>query len=245
MDNALLYNRPDTPYSKAALKIKSHADRILTELEQAKVLHPELLDNSVESSEPEASSSRLLVGDLEPPLEVLQPLFSRDSIANDMETILETDPTTSLFNFEFAKEKPPPTPPPPKPKRDRKADLDRARQERIAVAGERAMTRSTGGALTDSSRPSLEPIDVEIAEGQIHEDHHDERRRKRPKIVLPGHADVPPVVDEVDGREMFMKFDVGWILPDTTRRGGRAPVDRHPIEPRRKKPKTGEFRCVR
>ncbi|KAI0085044.1 enhancer of polycomb-like-domain-containing protein [Irpex rosettiformis] len=44
---------------------------------------------------------------------------------------------------------------------------------------------------------------------------------------------------KVYGREMFAKFDVGWILPDNSRRGGCAPVDRQAIELRRKKPKAG------
>ncbi|KAI0091425.1 hypothetical protein BDY19DRAFT_930368 [Irpex rosettiformis] len=236
LSNAILYNAPDTPYSKVAQKLKSHADKILVELEQIKVAHSVLPDPAVDSSEPVASSSRLTIGDLEPPLEALQPFIQHATIAEGTDASLEVDPVTSLFKYEFAKEKPPPTPL-PKPKRDRRAERERSRQERFSTGGNRARTRSSAGDPTDGGFNSTERMDVDHLDGQLHEDRHDDRKRKRPKIVLPGQSDVPPVVDEVDGREMFTKFDVGWILPDNSRRGGRAPVDRQPIELRRKKPK--------
>ncbi|KAI0683939.1 hypothetical protein BC835DRAFT_1392543 [Cytidiella melzeri] len=236
LSNAMLYNRPDTQYFKAAQKIKSHADKILAELEQIKVPHPEVQALSAGRDGREASLSRPPLGDLEPPLAALQPLLSQASIADDLPVILETDPVTSLMNFEFAKLKPPPTPPPPKPKRDRRAERERARLERIAAGfgpGERARTRRS---LADTDGNSA-LVDSMNDHEEHHEDHTD-RHRKKPKVVLPGQAEVPPVVDEVNNQEMFTKFNVGWILPESSRRGGRAPVDRQPLEPKRKKQKT-------
>ncbi|KAF7794968.1 hypothetical protein EIP86_006111 [Pleurotus ostreatoroseus] len=65
------------------------------------------------------------------------------------------------------------------------------------------------------------------------------RKHKRAPITLPGHSEVPPVVDNVDNQRSFKMFDEGWILPDDHRRGGRAPVERQPLpEPKKKKSRT-------
>ena len=243
LSNAILYNAPDTPYSKVAQKLRSHADKILAELEHIRIHHAEAPQPLVDPSEAEADPPRLTIGDLEPPLESLEALISPADITQDMDTSSDTDPLAPLFNFEFTTEQPASTPAPSlsKPKRDRKAERERARRRRAEA--NRARTRSSAGDPRENSYTS-EHMDLDLVDGQLHEVHDDDKKRKRPKIVLPGHADVPPVVDEVDGREMFMKFDVGWILPDSSRRGGRAPVDRQPIEPRRKKPKAGECGVV-
>ena len=55
------------------------------------------------------------------------------------------------------------------------------------------------------------------------------RRRstwRRAQILLPGQADVPPVVETVDDQTSFSMFDGGWILPEGQKRRNRvgAPV---------------------
>jgi hypothetical protein len=242
LSNAMLYNRPDTPYFRAAQKIKSQADRIFEEFEELRFAHPELPEDPAAVQESEPNSSRHPIGDLEPSLASLRPLFTQTSIADDINTVLETDPTTSLFSFEFPLPKPSPTPPPAKPKRDRKADRERARLERMTSSTVRTRTRSSLAAGEDDH---LLPEDMDIGPAvqpnydEQHDGHPD--RKRKAKIVLPGQSDVLPVVDEVNNQDMFIKFDTGWILPDGSRRGGRAPVDRPLLEPKRKKAKTGRW----
>jgi len=59
-------------------------------------------------------------------------------------------------------------------------------------------------------------------------------RWKRGPLILPGHSEVPPVVDKVDEYRSFKMFDAGWILPENQKRGGRAAVERKPLPPKRK-----------
>jgi NAD-dependent SIR2 family protein deacetylase len=54
-------------------------------------------------------------------------------------------------------------------------------------------------------------------------------RWKRGPLILPGHAEVPPVVDKVDEYRSFKMFDAGWILPESQKRGGRKAVERKPF----------------
>lgn len=65
--------------------------------------------------------------------------------------------------------------------------------------------------------------------------------RRRVSIVLPGYADIPPIVEEVDNRQSFKMFNDGWILPENSKRGNRsAAVERAPPPPPKKKPKKSE-----
>jgi NAD-dependent histone deacetylase SIR2 len=59
-------------------------------------------------------------------------------------------------------------------------------------------------------------------------------RWKRGPLILPGHSEVPPVVDKVDEYRSFKMFDAGWILPENQKRGGRTAVERRPAPPKRK-----------
>ncbi len=58
---------------------------------------------------------------------------------------------------------------------------------------------------------------------------------------LPSPSDAPPLVTDVDHKGSFKMFDKGWILPPEQKRGGRRPVERLPLPPR-KRVKTGK-RC--
>jgi hypothetical protein len=58
-------------------------------------------------------------------------------------------------------------------------------------------------------------------------------RWKRGPLILPGHSEVPPVVDKVDEYRSFKMFDAGWILPENQKRR-RTAVERKPIPPKRR-----------
>lgn len=105
----------------------------------------EEVDGDRGSSEPRAQTQQI-IGDLEPPLEVLSLLVSADAIQDDMRLIVD-NPLQSLLSFEWGKGKPLPPPPPPPPprtkqskgkpakvKRDRKAENERRKREKEEAA---------------------------------------------------------------------------------------------------------------
>ena len=63
--------------------------------------------------------------------------------------------------------------------------------------------------------------------------------RRRIPFVLPGQSEIPPMVDDVDNQKSFKMFDAGWILPPDQKRGGRAPVERKPLPPPKKRHRAG------
>lgn len=84
-----------------------------------------------------------LIGDLEPPLDVLELLTSSECFKENLNMEVGNNPIVSLFNYEFATWKPPPLEPEdivrsrkekPKPKRDRKAEVERAKANKVAAA---------------------------------------------------------------------------------------------------------------
>ncbi|KAH8110728.1 hypothetical protein DFH11DRAFT_1618277 [Phellopilus nigrolimitatus] len=259
LDNAMLYNKPGTPIFKAASKIRASSEHILGELQQ--------LARYIAADSPEAG----LVGDLEPPLSVLNLLTSIDAIDADIPLQLTSDPLDSLFAFELEKFKPPPPPPPPKPprqKRDRKAEAERRKQR---ILDQAAGFRAPEAPRTRRAQAEADAFEAEAhgggsrsesiitdaeGEGDVDEDEEgggsstDERasRRgakwRRAPVVLPGRGDVPPVVDDVDAQRSFSMFDAGWILPSSTRRGGRAPIEKHELPPPRKRSRTDRQRST-
>jgi hypothetical protein len=59
-------------------------------------------------------------------------------------------------------------------------------------------------------------------------------RWKRGPLILPGHSEVPPIIDKIDEYRSFKMFDAGWILPENQKRGGRTAVERKPLPPKRR-----------
>jgi len=97
----------------------------------------------------------LPIGDLEPPLDLLNLLLSRESIESDIDIIVDDSPLVYLFKYELAKGKPPPTPPPPpppKPKRDRRAEYQKKKLDKLEerVRQEKALEEilQVGGAVS-------------------------------------------------------------------------------------------------
>lgn len=202
VDNAMLYNKRDSPFSKTAARIKTHAGPILEELNQlGRVI-------------PAESSESGLVGDLEPQLKEFELLVSPEAVDGpDMPYQLEKDPLTLLLSYELGKLKPPPPPSPPKPakpKRDRKAEAERRKQRLLDAATASAFrvpiaprTRREhaeaeafeaevhGGSSGAESTPLDESGEGEGEEGSISAKSRRGTKWKREKLVLPGQTDVP------------------------------------------------------
>lgn len=242
----MIYNQPGTTFYKAAQKIKTQAEPILAELDR------------LTSHTSRQSAEDSIIGDLEPPAEVLDLLVSADAIKDDIDLILNTTPLDSLCSYELPKYKPPP---PPKPKRNRRADRERKRLEREAERqarldaspGFRAVRTRRAAAAAAAFEAEAVPQESqgEVPEQQsvapIAEEPAVEApttpsgKRKHKTTAAAPRQDLPPMVEEVDNQQSFKMFDQGWILPPDHRRGGRAPVERHPLPPPKKKQKIGEL----
>ena len=164
-DNALLYNKQGTPFHKAAAKVKKDGNALLNLLEpwkQAFPPHAQPLINGDASHEKDAGDNDNHstaaevpppLGDLEPPLDVLDLLMSSDLIRADLNMELDQDPITTLLNYELARVKPIPTdaPTPPaapprqrkkKGKRDKKTGVERMKANKDAKEREAAAARA-------------------------------------------------------------------------------------------------------
>lgn len=157
IDNALLYNKSDSAVYRAASRLKKNVPPLYGELEKERVTTtPEPRPNGVNAPDNsttedamdvdgstasnELPQAQAPIGDLEPPLDVLELLISAALIKSDLTIDLQDESLQSLLNYELAKPKPPPTPAPPpppkpkKPKRDRKAEYERAKAKKAAAA---------------------------------------------------------------------------------------------------------------
>ncbi|TFK34042.1 hypothetical protein BDQ12DRAFT_690301 [Crucibulum laeve] len=285
ISNAILYNKPGTPFYKAAIRIQNASRRILEDLTKTMakpivplptangnmngIHRPEIngTDDIMQVDSPIDTEFRTEIGDLEPPIEMLELLFSSDIIKDDMDLILEDDPVTSLLNYEFGKMKSPPplpTPPPPRPKkpqRDRKAEAER-RAARKAAEAEAAVeanpqeildaspgfraprTRrayAAAAAFEAEAEAQVIPINpaAEASEPPTPSQSSSAPPSKRGR--KPGSVSLPShpkIVDDVDRRGSFAMFNAGWILPEEQKRGGRSYVERQPMPPPRKKART-------
>ncbi|KAJ3565446.1 hypothetical protein NP233_g7624 [Leucocoprinus birnbaumii] len=172
INNALLYNKSDSAVYRAATRLKKNIPSTYSVLDKERTSRPTVLSNGIAHSnhingdhtatatEPNGVDAHaedgamevdetpipdLTVGDLEPPLDVLELLTSISAIKPDLSIDLQDEPLQSLFNYELATLKPPPTPPPPPPpkakkKRDRKAEYERAKAKKAAAAAAKMAT---------------------------------------------------------------------------------------------------------
>ncbi|KAK7020204.1 hypothetical protein VNI00_017817 [Paramarasmius palmivorus] len=250
IENALLYNKSGSAYHKAAVRLQTASQPILQDLESLAVQHlsPSMFtEAAVESSavvEPkdEALTPTLgnlqslpSIGDLEPPLDILELFYAPEEIKDDLPFLLDDDPVDSLFKFELEREKPPPPPPPAKPRKgrhkptqaEREAFNAKRREQRAAAKAEKEAAIAaaeafnwgprTRRAVATESGASEALVDASIASTSFAIG----SRMSRPKAEpLPSH---PEVLDSVDNGASFRYFNSGWILPTDTRRGGRQP----------------------
>ncbi|KAF5379335.1 hypothetical protein D9757_007638 [Collybiopsis confluens] len=146
LDNAMLYNKAGTTFHKTAQRILNASQPILLELENLST-KPKLVVPMAEvgqGSEAELSPVKIEhlaffpstpplsfeIGDLEPPLEVVDLLLSSDAIRDESELILNADPIFALINFELGQPKPLPPPPEPKPRKAPKLKLPKPARDR-------------------------------------------------------------------------------------------------------------------
>lgn len=258
LSNAILYNKPGTSFYKTAQRMQISSQPILQELTSLAYNHSPLAP-----PDPSDSSvlSQMSIGDLEPLMETLQLLTSTQDIQDNINLLLHDDPISSLFNFELPCVKPPPppppapalsSPPPPKSKVSKKkrllktvepGPLDtspgfRAPRTRRALAAAAAFEAEAGfePELKSTTDPELGTIEVDqkvVSEPP---------KKRRRQSAMPGQAETPPMVTDVDSQGLFKMFDAGWILPTGQRRGGRQPVERAPLLPKKKKMDRGASR---
>ncbi|KAF8270626.1 PHD-zinc-finger like domain-containing protein [Lactarius quietus] len=259
IENAMRYNKPGTPYYKAAQRIKSNSATLLAELDSLKSPAPLEFDGHDGYSRILLQRNISPIGDLEPPLAVVDLLTSLD-IANDLSIILKSNPLRSLLAYELPESKPPPlTPVPPIPpsrktKRERKAELVKKRAELRAAAAAAArldaenlepvdpstsdhrMTEeisNTGTAPTTATEVVLANMEQENASDA--EQVLGKRKRTKPAPSQPGPD--AKVLTDINPKASFALFDKGWILDPAVRRGGRSPIVQLPQQLPKKRPK--------
>jgi hypothetical protein len=241
----MLYNKSGTPYYKAALKLQTSSKPIMEELDRLSRLPvvPHIPNGDVVTPEHPP------IGDLEPDLEVLKLLLSKEAIQDNVDLVINPDPLTSLLNFETAEYKPapasPPRPVPPKKGRP--------------VKGKRKLKnilKAVDTAALDASSGFKSPRTRRFAARGVTEDMESRgfavptpapttsKRGRRSTVTLPGQLDAPLVVEDVDNQQSFKFFNAGWILPSTQRRGGRAPVERGALPAPGKRTKPSKYFLV-
>lgn len=249
IDNAMLYNKPETSFHRAAKRIKENSKPLLENLQtiQADFTSALLGDES-----PKDPSPHSVIGNLETTTLSLQALTMPEPGE-------ERDYLASLFAYELEKPKPPtpppPTPPPPKKRetaeerRQRQAERAarakervRARPTRASLAMEQAFAQEAGVALnsSDVEGPSTrrsrargvkdEPENSETpAESSSSGAKHGsrlqtgvagyeafvalsdrDRREKERQLDL--------ITEEVGNHDQFTRFNVGWVLPEGSKR---------------------------
>jgi hypothetical protein len=268
IENAMRYNKPGTPYYKAAQRIKSNSETLLEELDNLKSLAPVEFDGHHEYSRFLLQRNTSPIGDLEPPLGVVDLLTSLD-IANDLSIILKSNPLQSLLSYELPETKPPPlTPAPPMPpsrktKRERRAELVKRRAELRAAAAAAAAARHDAENLglvdpSTSDRRMTEEIsnigtapttatEVVIANFDMENASDAEQvlgKRKRAKPAPSQPSPDAKVLTDINPKASFALFDKGWILDPAVRRGGRSPIVQLPQQLPKKRAKASKSDSV-
>lgn len=256
LSNAILYNKPGTSFYKTAQRMQISSQPILQELTPLTYNHsllapPDPSDSSV--------LSQMSIGDLEPLMETLQLLTSTQDIQDNINLLLHADPISSLFNFELPRIKPPPPPPPaPSPPPPPKSKVPKKKRLLKTIEpgpldtspGFRAprTRRARAAAAAFEAEAGFEPEFQYTAEPELGAIQVDQKvaseppKKRRRQSAMPGQAETPPMVTDVDSQGLFKMFDAGWILPTGQRRGGRQPVERAPLPPKKKKMDRGMSR---
>ena len=257
MDNAILYNAPETPFTRVAKRIKANAKPLLDELDgipQRSRLRPSPYD---EVELPEEGQEK--IGDLEPSLVLLNALTT----ISDGESV---DHLQSLFSFRLEPPRPP-TPPPAPPKvrkaltaSERKAKWDereaKARERmasgstRAARALEDAFVHDAGLPGSSSEEPSSRSTRAQASSSKAlpkadskpvvpaaerhrkgvaqYETYHvlSDKERRAQEMTL----DI--MTEEVGSQDTFKRFNIGWVLPEGSKRhrAGRPPTPPRPVK---------------
>ncbi|KAJ4475028.1 bromodomain and PHD finger-containing protein 3 [Lentinula aciculospora] len=252
LQNATTYNKAGTPFYKAAQRIKISARPVLQELERVYTRQPlptpdKPLDETAATVKTEnenivSSSFPSVIGDLEPPLELVELLLSLEAIKDESQLILTANPISSLINIELPVLKPPPPPPPPKPRKapvkapkapklklpkpDRSEEYKRYKAKKAEERAHRAEVEAAMAAagLADerlvirtrrSTAAAATAATISIADPAAGPS------SSRLPIESPS---VPEFRDHVDNQASFKLFNSGWILPSDQKRRTRAPT---------------------
>jgi NuA3 HAT complex component NTO1 len=239
LDNAMIYNAADSLFHRTAKRIKTNAQPLLDELDAVSAVSQLVPEDTAQSGQ----IPHDIVGDLEPSLVLLSALSHRDP-SDETRDMLGS---LFAFELEKPKE-PTPPPPSPKKRKDRShAERKRMWEERQAKAKERAGTvRATrasdavtkafvaeAGVQSDvePSRGSAEPRSRRSARADT--ESSDVRRQNRPQVGVAGVQAVAVMTDRerreaeralelntdgVDGQDLFRRFNVGWVLPEGSKR---------------------------
>ena len=256
------YNKPGTLYYKAAQRIQSSSATVLAELSNSKTSAPsELLPHNEVIVNNFVQPSNSTIGDLEPPLALLDLLVSPD-IADELNIVLHTDPLQFLLAYKLPEFKPPvapvqPIPPSRKTKRERKAELAKRRAEqhattvaptaeadsKMVMIGSPALTPTrfpSELAVADADQAATTTVEMTFSSSGLEVKSESEQvlgKRKRTKIAPPPPGTDAEVLTDINPKASFALFDKGWILDPGVRRGGRARVERLPALPTKKRPK--------
>ncbi|KAI6112894.1 PHD-zinc-finger like domain-containing protein [Pisolithus sp. B1] len=232
LSNAILYNKPGTSFYKTAQRMQTGIQPILADLSSTLSQYSQVV-----ATLPGSQALEKPMGDLEPPIELLELLGSPEAIRNDYKFILDTDPLSSLFKFELGQLKPPPPPPPPKPKAPKKAAT-----KALKVREPSALDISPGfrAPRTRRAHAALAAFEAEATGSVVDSEIYDATVQKpvkarRVSSVAQAPLVVPQVVEDVDNQGSFKMFDAGWILPSGQKRGGRQPLDRSSQPPPKKR----------
>lgn len=191
---------------------------------------------------PQPDDAQGSIGDFELPLDALRLLVSQEQIQDAVNLILETDPLTSLFDYELGRIKPPPPPPPPKPKPSKKkgTKVSKAVEPSALDAAPGFRAPRTRRALAAAAAFEAEAAGSVVEEVQeVQEAGAGDATKKPTKLRTPGQ---PELVEDVDSQGSFKMFDAGWILPTGQKRGGRQAVERPLLPPPKKRMRTGACR---
>jgi NuA3 HAT complex component NTO1 len=265
------YNKPGTPYYKAAQRIQTNSATVLAELDNLRTSAPsELIEHNEMMANSLVQPNIITIGDLEPPLALLELLVSLD-IADELNIVLRSKPLQFLLAYELPEVRHPPrasvplAPPPRKTKRERKAESAKRRAEqRAAMAPPAALDTMADSEMADASFGSLISMgfpaklaaaaDAFLAEtrttptlpsSDLEDGSVAEQvlgKRKRAKSGPPHVSTNTEVLTDINPKASFALFDKGWILDPGVRRGGRARVERIPL-PLTKKQSRGTYDC--
>ena len=207
-------------------------------------VHPILEElASLRHQHPHIDGTEPPIGDFEAPVEVLRLLVSQEQIQNVVNLVLETDPLSSLFDYELGRIKPPPPPPPPKPKTGKKKGV---KASKVAEPGALDAAPGFRAPRTRRALAAAAAFEAEAASGatdeqmvqDVQEVGSGDATKKPIKMRTAGQPDVPPMVEDVDSQGSFKMFDAGWILPTGQKRGGRQAVERQLLPPPKKRMRT-------
>lgn len=256
------YNKPGTPYYKAAQRIQSNSATVLAELSSLRTSAPsELLAHNETMVNSLVQPSVSTMGDLEPPLDLLDLLVS-PNIADELSIVFRTDPLQFLLAYELPEFKLRPMAPVQptassrKTKRERKAKSGKKRAEQHVAApvaeDDPEMTmfdssalnstrfQAMSAAVADTDSVTTPTAATTFASPGLEVNSEAEqvlgkRKRTKPAPLHPG-TDAE-ILTDINPKASFALFDKGWILDPGVRRGGRARIERLPELLTKKRPK--------